>query len=636
MSDWPPPPEGFSGGVLEAARVARIGVTITTRGEGPPSYVWLNDVAAEILGWPREDLFALSPMAVIAPEELERMTSNRERRDRGEALDSRFETVIVQKNGTRVPVQAAMTTLETAAGRWNVTFFEDIRGRKAAEAALRASEARFRRVVEAAPDAIVISRRGVIAFANPAAARMLGHPTPEALVGVDLGSIMDAEDRGVMLSRMRAMVETGERFPAREYRARRPDGTFVISEITALAVEWEDAPAILAYGRDVTERHRVQEQLARADRLAALGTLAAGVAHEINNPLAYLTLGIEALRAQLALSIPDAGARERALARLEPIAAGASRVAEIVRDLLAFSRDETGTVGQVLVVDAIAAAERLAMHELRHRAKLETRIEGSPRVLGHAGKVEQVMVNLLVNAAQAFDERQPDPKVVVRCADRDGWVEIEVEDNGPGIPPELLGRVYDPFFTTKPAGVGTGLGLSICHGIVTRMGGTIAIESEVGRGTIARVRLPSVRRKPSEPKLPVVTGGALPNRLRVLVADDEPALLRALRALLEPEHEVTLASSGEDALARLSSATADPPDVVLCDVMMPGLTGVDVYAAICRARPELAERFVFMTGGAMTPHTTAFLDSVANVRLEKPFTLAQLEEALIRAAARRV
>jgi two-component system cell cycle sensor histidine kinase/response regulator CckA len=245
-----------------------------------------------------------------------------------------------------------------------------------------------------------------------------------------------------------------------------------------------------------------------------------------------------------------------------------------------------------------------------------------------------VFINLLVNAAQALPEGGTDRNEirVVTSTDAEGRAVVEVRDTGPGMPAAILARIFDPFFTTKAVGVGTGLGLAICHNIITGMHGRISVESELGKGTIFRVVLPAstVQRAlplstaPSLDVAPVTHG-------RVLVIDDEPAVGLAVRRVLR-DHDVTVVSTASAALKLL--AEGGDFDVILSDLMMPGMSGMDFYDTLSRLDPKMAARVVFVTGGAFTPEANAFLDRIANERMEKPFHFKQLRE-LVRKFVRR-
>jgi CheY-like chemotaxis protein len=238
-------------------------------------------------------------------------------------------------------------------------------------------------------------------------------------------------------------------------------------------------------------------------------------------------------------------------------------------------------------------------------------------------RLGQVFLNLIVNAAQAIPEGQADQneiRLVTRRGEGDHVV-VEVIDTGPGISPDVLPRLFTPFFTTKPVGVGTGLGLSICRRLVSAIGGEITVETEVGKGTTFRVTLPATvatapaaRRETAD--LPA------PRRGRILVVDDEEAIGRSIRRLVGRDHDVTALTQATEALQLIGSGQRF--DIILCDVMMPVMTGMDLYGELERVAPDQAARVVFLTGGAFTPTARAFLDGVKNVTIEKPFDVRGL------------
>jgi CheY-like chemotaxis protein len=268
---------------------------------------------------------------------------------------------------------------------------------------------------------------------------------------------------------------------------------------------------------------------------------------------------------------------------------------------------------------------RATAHEFQHRAHLRTRFLPAPAVIGEPARIEQVLVNLLVNAAHAITPGNVDANevnVTVRTSE-DGRALIEVRDTGAGIPGEALQRIFDPFFTTKAAGTGTGLGLAICQGIIRAMGGDILVASEQGRGTVFTILLPAappaereVERAVPEPELPSQPG-------RILVIDDEVILLRAIQNILQDDgHHVTCRDDPRSALALLEQGESF--DLILSDLMMPSMTGMDLYETLLARMPAAAQKLVFITGGAVTPRMAAFLESIPNARLEKPFRIEQL------------
>lgn len=490
-----------------------------------------------------------------------------------------------------------------------------------AEEALRRSEARFRSLIENAPDGIAITRWPEIVFVNPAAARMLGFRDPQQAIGRDILSLLtpsEAAHADLRVERLRR----GERVPGRaEYTSRDPDGNALSIEISAIPIEYEGAPAMLAFARDVTERKAMLAQLMAADKLAAVGTLAAGVAHEINNPLAYLLLNLEFLLREIPRLVGDGGRLEPVLRRLRETKQGAERVKTIVRDLQTFTRRDEGMRGPVDLPAVIEAALHMARHEIRHRASVIKRFEPVPAAHGNATRFEQLFLNLFINAAHAVGDRDPQRNTIEVALKRaaDGSLVATVRDNGAGIPRDLLGRVFDPFFTTKPNGLGTGLGLPICHGIVSAAGGEIHIDSEEGTGTLVTVTLcahgPVVPQPRSVTPLPFALERG--RRGRVLLIDDEPAVAEAMAMALSEHHEVLAIGSAAEARKLIEAGEAF--DVVLCDLVMPGETGMHLFEHVRRTRPELTSRFAFMTGGAFLPEADRFLQSVDNLRIEKPF-----------------
>jgi CheY-like chemotaxis protein len=247
-----------------------------------------------------------------------------------------------------------------------------------------------------------------------------------------------------------------------------------------------------------------------------------------------------------------------------------------------------------------------------------------PRVVANEAHLSQVFLNLLTNAAQAIPDGAADHNQiqVIGRVDHQGRVIVEVRDTGRGIPPEHLGRIFEPFFTTKPIGVGTGLGLSIGHGIITALGGTIAVESAVGEGTVVRVTLPPNAVAPALRESPTPTSNTVAGRRgRILIVDDEALLCETMAQALEG-HEVVSHTDGHAVLERIGGG--ERFDVILCDVMMPELTGMELYARVRELAPDQAGRMVFMSGGAFTPAAQEFLESIPNERLDKPFSLDRL------------
>jgi CheY-like chemotaxis protein len=346
-------------------------------------------------------------------------------------------------------------------------------------------------------------------------------------------------------------------------------------------------------------------------------------------------LNLEYLKRELPKAASDPARIEALMVRVQDACHGADRVASIVRDLRTFARGEETARQPVSLEAVIEAAVNIAYPEIRTRARLERRYQTVPAVDGNAGRLEQVFLNLLLNAVQAFAEDSGEAENSIRVSLRSQGEQVvaEVADDGPGIPPELLGRIFDPFFTTKPVGVGTGLGLPICRGIVQTHGGEITVDSKPGHGATFTLTFPASKLSPIVPRKSDRTPldvAAVRERGRVLVVDDESVVAHTLKVLLQGEHDLVVAQSGAEALELLGKdpGVAASYDAILCDLMMPGMTGMELFEVLRREHPTLARRVVFMTGGVSMLRVSEFLESVPNAKFEKPFDIAELRRTL--------
>ncbi len=485
-------------------------------------------------------------------------------------------------------------------------------------------------IVDSSDDAIVgISLDGMVQSWNRGAEQVFGFTREEAIgrYHADFATQQHRDEAIHVFERIRR----GERIPGYESVRVTKDGARIHVALTMSIVrDGSGKPiGIAQIARDVTKRRQLQHQLMMADRMASVGTLAAGAAHEINNPLAYVLGNIDfALReTKGALGLQptaDLSAKLRDVDQaLNEAKEGAERVRHVVRDLKLFSRSEEEQRGAIDLRSVAESSIRMAWNEIRHRAKLVKDYADVAPVDADPSRMGQVLLNLLVNAAQAIPEGHAD-RNEIRVSTRmvDHKVIVEVRDSGGGIPPEIRDRIFDPFFTTKAVGVGTGLGLSICHGIVTSVGGEISVESEVGKGTTFRIVLPASKEKMAL----APAGGPAPRtvtRGRVLLVDDDPLVLSTLRRTLS-SHEITSKTRAREALALIESGTRY--DAIVCDVMMPEMTGADLHAAIARLDASQADRMIFVTGGAFTPAARQFLSRVKNPRIQKPFDAASLRQ----------
>ncbi len=533
--------------------------------------------------------------------------------------------------------------------------FEDTGSPADLPTALARSEERFRAVIAGCPDPVAVIAEGRFTRLNPRLVALLGFGDAELLRHSPVLQRVHPDDRACFAETCRSLL-AGPAETALAPQALRliaADGRDVHVQVSAVRIH-DGGPALYATLRDLTERRQLHARLARSDRMASLGTLAAGVAHEINNPLGFILMNLDGvledlpglmrnlqvLRVALADRIGVLEA-ERLLAAVglpatsEPVDeltertrdayVGAQRVRDIVRDLRTFANVETdeAALGPVQVEAALEIALNLACHDIKYKARIRRDLTQTPRARAEEGRLSQVLLNLLVNAAQSPEGTEP-KQVKLSSYVRDERVVVEVADNGAGIAAKDLGRVFEPFFTTKPAGEGSGLGLAISREIVRGFGGELEVDSTPGLGAAFRVCLPiaddvsSVLEADDESEEEPPS----PRRPRILVVDDEPMMLRALERRLAREYDVACAVSGAQALERLSEE--GDWDMVLCDVVMPGVDGAAVYRWIQTHRPQLLERTILMTGGAVTSESRRFLDETENLVLPKPLQVPQL------------
>jgi two-component system cell cycle sensor histidine kinase/response regulator CckA len=619
----------------QAAERSGTGLAITDLSDGVPRNLFVSNDLARMMGYEPHEVMGMDPWSMIAPEELPRLKEMASRRGQGEKLPGSFETVLLHRSGARISIELAQSRTMLDGHPVTVTFVSDISSRAATSQALRQSEKRFLDLVDGAPDGVAILRGPIMVYLNARAAKLLGLENAQLGLGRVITDFLHPDDRERAATRIRKLIQTGGLDERAEYRSIDGRGEEHTVEISSIPIEYQGGPAVLAFARDVTERKRMEIKLLEADRLTALGVLSAGVAHEINNPLAYVLLNLEYLKRELPKAASDPARIESLMVRVQDACHGADRVASIVRDLRTFARGEETARQPVSLETVIEAAVNIAYPEIRTRARLERRYQTVPAVDGNAGRLEQVFLNLLLNATQAFEEGTDEAVNSIRVSLRSEGDQVvaEVADNGPGIPAELLGRIFDPFFTTKPVGVGTGLGLPICRGIVQTHGGEITVDSKPGSGAIFTLTFPASKLSPIMPRksdrLPA-DGVDTRERGRVLVVDDESVVAHTLKVLLQGEHDLVVAQSGAEALELLQQEgpSAASYDVILCDLMMPGMTGMELFEVLRREYPVLSKRVVFMTGGVSMMRVAEFLESVPNAKFEKPFDIAELRRTL--------
>jgi signal transduction histidine kinase len=397
---------------------------------------------------------------------------------------------------------------------------------------------------------------------------------------------------------------------------------------------------VLVYVRDVTEERDRELRRLQSEKLASIGMLAAGVAHEINNPASFVLANVDSLAGVLrkideTLRSENVYVKNSGLANMlfdamtvvQESKEGMARIHRIARDLHSFSRvdDDANSLSDVNA--AVDSALTMLRSELRYRATVERSLRATQLVRASAARLGQVFLNLLVNAAHALADLHPRRnRLYVRSRDDGGHVVVEVEDNGPGIPSEIMPRIFESFFTTKPPELGTGLGLPISLDIVRRAGGDLTAESESGRGAIFRVRLPAAVGVPTARTRTSLTSLKAIQRRRVLAVDDEALLLKAFQRMLVSHHDIETKLGAREALRHFSQDRRF--DVVLCDLQMPDMSGVELYTAVKQQWPGLAERFIFITGGAFSSEARRFLEDPNIACINKPFQLRELLELI--------
>jgi len=489
-------------------------------------------------------------------------------------------------------------------------------------AATAAAERNLRLVMDAVPDAIVV----VDPAGQVLEARGLGaipgttqHPTLFDFVSPDAVALVQER----LAAAFRGDVQR------LEIPLIRPDGSHGIAALLYAPVRESGAISrVLILARDVTDQRRSESQYQQAEKLAALGHLVSGVAHEINNPAAIISGFAQTLL------LDELKPEHRDM--LQMIYDEATRIGRITSSLLAFAR---AGGKQRNLVDLNDIARRTFALRSYHLSTLNITVAldldpDEPQIWADASELQQLLLNLLINAEQALMTVDTTRRITVRTRADERDTRLEIADSGPGIPAELRTRIFDPFFTTKPEGVGTGLGLSICYGIARDHGGRVWVESEPQGGARFCVTLPRDQREETRERAAAPEPGPPPaaGRLAVLVVDDEVALREALlRFLQRRDIHVEGVADGWEAIRLLEQRAFD---VIISDVRMPGMSGREFLERLRRDRPELVARLVFSTGDAFTPETATLLKESGVPAVAKPFDFAVLERVVREVAGR--
>ena len=612
---------GFESRVIAAAEIGIIVFDAQLRYR-----VW-NPYIARLLGIDADEVVGRTPWQVFA--ELGRGHLKRDlKRALCGAVTSGVRVMQNRMSGENVTVAATLAPMQASDGELLgvVLLLRDITEQRRLQEAYESSERSFRALIDDAPDGMLVQRDGKVVYANRSLLALLGYDAASEVIGRAMLDLVRPDQHELAVRRL---VHTdGAPFAAsQDYVFLARGGREVPIELRSTLITFDSQPSLLAICRDQTERLALQAQLMASDRLSSMGALAAGVGHEINNPLAAILANLESgLRDLAQLQLGLVPGFEAALEPLRDARDAAVRLKDIARDLKLFSRAEDDRVGPVDLPQLMDSTLRLAQNEIKHRAQLRKDYGPVPRVLANESRLGQVFLNLVINATQAIPEgRVVDHEIVVTLrTDEKSNAVVEVRDTGSGIAPELLKRIFDPFFTTKPAGVGTGLGLAICQRLVAAAGGSISAESELGRGSLFRVVLPGADdlENTGEHRAVRATIPPAPTRGTVLVVDDDATVARSIARTLKRWHDVVVETDAASALRRLRAG--ERFDMILCDIMMPAMTGMDFHGLVAQFAPEVADQIVFMSGGVFSHAAREFLDRVPNTLVEKPFDPAAL------------
>jgi PAS domain S-box-containing protein len=588
--------------IATVAEVLPVGIFVSSAPSG--AFVYANRAFHEILGMrPRPEALAGAFAQSYgihtrdgAPYREDRLLFARVLREKGDVTAD--DLVIHRADGRRIFIRAFARPIFDEAGAVEqvVIAFVDITEEAEARSHAELVERHLQHVLAHAPLILfAFDAHGIVTLSEGRGLAALGL-RPKELLGRSVFELY-ANDPVSLSNADRVLA--GEEFTI-ESRL----GSAVLETLfMPIRNEAGEVEGAIGVSIEVTERVAMQNRLLQSERLASMGTLSAMVAHEINNPLTYVLGNLELVAMQLSDPATTAPA-VRELARWVNLAReGAGRVQRIVRGLQAFSRQDDDRAEPTDVCAALERALEMVDNVIRHRARIVRNLESVPPVFANELRLGQVFVNLLLNAAQAIPEGHHDTNEIrVRTwhDEKTSAVVVTVEDTGSGIAPEVKSRIFEPFFTTKPIGAGTGLGLSICHGIIRGFGGSIEVESQLGKGAAFRVRLPASRRALTRDAV-ASTGSAQHRRGRVLIVDDDANVARTF-AIMLAGHDVEVCIDARIAADRVLGG--ERFDIIFCDLMMPGMTGIEFYAVVAEKQPTQTQRIVFVTGGAFTPDRT--------------------------------
>jgi len=599
--------------------------------------------AVESYGYSVQELLGKSFLDLVVPEIKEEVASKYSDNIADNSVPSLFTARVLRKDGSPVDVEASSVVIQSEGKPAILAIARDITERKRAEEELSS-------FFNVSPDLMAVAspKSGRFTKVSPACLDILGY-SQEEFCSRPFEEFIHPDDRESTAATVSSQLK-GNPVAYFENRYRHKDGSY-------RWLSWMATPSlkgvVFGVARDVTaskqaeaEKEELQTRLYQADKMTTVGQLASGIAHEINNPIGFVLPNLQWLQEHFALlqqivNLYESGAPESEIAEFRKVnkigivmddipgmlsdcLEGARRVRDTTRELRQFSRGDEEATEKTNLSDLVDSSLTIAANEIKYRAKVIKRYSDIPEVMVNRGKMSQVFLNLIMNAGQTIEEGHvEDNWIRVTTGQQDDKVFVEIANNGPIIPADILPKIFDPFFSTKPQDQATGLGLSISYSIVQQLGGVISVESSAEQDTAFRVWLPLDNELGKQPVQSRAAGAETDRPGRILVIDDEAGILRHLRRFLEPPHLVVTATSGKEALEILTSDQSF--DVVLCDLMMPEISGMELFEKVRSDHPQLSARFIFMTGGIFTPMARKFVEHIDNLIIEKPIDHVALQ-----------
>jgi PAS domain S-box-containing protein len=583
------------------------------------SFTSVNEATCLLAGRPREDLLGRSPLPLLANSDLGPVKEHFKSALAGNAR--RYECHFVRADGTRRLASVTNTPIRHGSQVIGILgVARDITDERERAQALERSEARYTRLVESASDAIfTVGSDGMLTSANRSLERSSGKPRAE-LLGRPFSDFIDSRDQAATAQAIADALKGSRRRVELRYPA--PDGEVRLCSLTLTPLtEARAVTGALGIVRDVTDEKRLTEQLLQQEKLAAVGQLVSGVAHELNNPLASVMAF-----AQLLLAAPPGAQHDKRA--IDAINQEAKRAAKIVSNLLTFARQHQPerTVADLnRVVEDTLELRRYALRIAQ--VEIDNQLDPNlPITWADPFQLQQVVLNLITNAEHALSSWEGPRRITLATERMGDLIVLRVADTGPGIAPEHLSRIFNPFFTTKPVGEGTGLGLSISDGIIREHGGRIRAESRVGRGATFIIELPYTTPPSDDPPAVDESVPAATITSRILVVDDEPTIRNAIATYFRSMgHAVETAGSGREAVTRV---TAGDYDALILDLRLPDITGAEALREL-EVLGRVPDRVVFITGDTQSESSRRALEATHRPVISKPFLLDELAAVVL-------